>query len=534
MTTNNNFYKLNFIFIESKYFLDKAYNKKIEEYNKLINKPHINTKIENILEEDTLNNLLKNKLVLLDVDINQNNLINYSGSKYNISDEIIEKIIERIIEKYSRGGVTAQLSKPTQTYNIDIYIPLYDQDKIDFSYRKSTLNPKNKKDIFNDSFTKNIMKKSEYIKVSYENKYQSFLSFSQTLKKKYIGDKLTIEYFEFLYNIQKNKSYLLSKQNEIYFYKAKINYNINFIDKDITKIDYKKYYVLKNIKIQNSYLSNPSEDKLEKYNLTKDNDYPCIGKIKKEKDNYIFTVMLFDLFKTNPEDKDELISFPIEIEDYMGGLFLISKIDKSILKNNSYLTIEHDPFLKMLSNKDYDKFQLNIFEDKTYNLFNSSLLTRKENKTFFFLPKDFHISEKDILNYSDKPLEILDLFTDASKMTKFKKTIKTINKRTDSKKLFKLILKLIFVDNLPFYFFKIKDLDTIKHKHYKLKMDTIKDEDIIGENNTLTVKINLNLSKEQIKKYDCRQSKYNLIKSLKKLIGGKKKTLKNKTKIRLK
>ena len=108
-------------------------------------------------------------------------------------------------------------------------------------------------------------------------------------------------------------------------------------------------------------------------------------------------------------------------------------------------------------------------------------------------------------------------------MTEFKKTFDINKKAPDLNKLFKLILKLVFVNNTPFYFFKIKDLDVIKHKHYKLKMDTIKEQDIVKDNDTLIAKINLNLSREQIKKYDCRQSKYNLIKSLKKLIGGKKK-----------
>lgn len=528
----NDKYKLNFIFIESNYFLDEIYNKQIIEYNKLIDKPVMSEKITSIIQENTLDNLLKKKIVLLDGTISHSNLIKYDGSKYNIIDEMIEKIMDYLIKTYSKN-TSLQLKKPVQTYNIDIYVPLYDENKIDFSYSTRKISSKNKKDIFNDSFRTQIMKKSEYIKISYENKYQSFLSFSQELKKKYINEKLSIEYFENLYNIYKNKSYYLSKTYEKDFHKAKILYNIKFIDKDITDIDNKQYYVIKNIKIQNSYLSNPSEEKLTKYNLTKSKDYPCIGKIRREKEHYVFTVMLYDLLKKNLEDKGELISFPIEIEDYVGGLFLISKIPKSILRNKTYLSVEHDSFSKMLSNKDYDKFQLNTFEDKNYSLFNSSLLTRKENKSIFFLPKDFDISEKDILKYSNKPIEILDLFTDASKMTGLKKKIKTSNKTPDSNKLFKLILKLIFVDNSPFYFFKIKDLDIIKHKHYKLKMDTIKDVDIIGENHTLTAKINLNLSKEQIKKYDCRQSKYNLIKSLKKLIGGKKKTLK-KRKIEIK
>lgn len=520
----NDFYKLNFVFIESYYFLDEKYNKKIKEYNSLIDKPFISEKITSIVEENTLDKLLKSKIVLLDANIKHINLIQYNGSKYNISDEMIEQIMNYLIKNYS--DTSSQLKKPSQTYNIDIYVPLYDENRIDFSYRTYPTSLKNKKDIFNDSFKTKLMKKSEYIKVSYENKYQSFLSFSQELKKKYISEKSTIEYFEYLYNINKNKSYYLSKTHEKDFHKAKILYNIKFIDKDVNDIDYKQYYIIKNIKIQNSYLSNPSHEKLKKYNLTKNNDYPCVGKIRREKQHYIFTVMLYELLKNNSEDKAEIISFPIEIEDYVGGLFLISKIPKSILRNNSYLIIEHDSFSKMISNKDYDKFQLNIFEDKNYNLFNSSLLTRKENKSLFFLPKDFDISKKDILNYSDKPLEILDLFTDARKMTEFKKTIDIKKKTPDLNKLFKLILNLVFVDNTPFYFFKIKDLDVIKHKHYKLKMDTIKEKDIIKDNDILIAKISLNLSKEQIKKYDCKQSKYNLIKSLKKLIGGKKKTRK--------
>lgn len=517
----NDFYKLNFIFIESNYFLDKKYNKKIKEYDALIYKPEISEKITSIVEENTLDQLLNNKIVLLDANIKHKNLIQYNGSKYNISDEIIEQIINYLIKTYS--DTSSQLKKPNQAYNIDIYVPLYDENKIDFSYRTYPTSSKNKKDIFNDSFKAKLMKKSEYIRVSYENKYQSFLSFSQELKKKYMSEKSTIEYFEYLYNIYKNKSYYLSKTYEKDFHKAKILYNIKFIDKDINDIDYKQYYIIKNIKIQNSYLSNPSEEKLKKYNLTKDKDYPCIGKIRKEKEHYVFNVMLYDLLKKNPEDKGEIISFPIDIEDYVGGLFLITKMPKSTLRNKTYLSVEHDSFSKMLSNKDYDKFQLNIFEDKNYSLFNSALLTRKENRTLFFLPKDFDISEKDILKYSDKPLEILDLFTDARKMTEFKKTFDIKKKTPDLNKLFKLILKLVFVDNTPFYFFKIKDLDVIKHKHYKLKMDTIKEQDIVKDNDTLIAKINLNLSREQIKKYDCRQSKYNLIKSLKKLIGGKKK-----------
>ena len=57
----------------------------------------------------------------------------------------------------------------------------------------------------------------------------------------------------------------------------------------------------------------------------------------------------------------------------------------------------------------------------------------------------------------------------------------------------------------------------------ELRERTVDIIDIVKDNDTLIAKINLNLSREQIKKYDCRQSKYNLIKSLKKLIGCKKK-----------
>ena len=85
----NDFYKLNFIFIESNYFLDKKYNKKIKEYDALIDKPELSEKITSIVEENTLDQLLNNKIVLLDANIKHKNLIQYSGSKYNISDEMI-------------------------------------------------------------------------------------------------------------------------------------------------------------------------------------------------------------------------------------------------------------------------------------------------------------------------------------------------------------------------------------------------------------------------------------------------------------
>ena len=178
----NDFYKLNFIFIESNYFLDKKYNKKIKEYDALIDKPELSEKITSIVQENILDQLLNNKIVLLDVNLKHKNLIQYNGSKYNISDEMIEQIMNYLIKTYS--DTSSQLKKPNQTYNIDIYVPLYDENRIDFSYRIYPTSSKNKKDIFNDSFKTKLMKKSEYIKVSYENKYQSFLSFSQELKKK--------------------------------------------------------------------------------------------------------------------------------------------------------------------------------------------------------------------------------------------------------------------------------------------------------------------------------------------------------------
>jgi hypothetical protein len=57
----NDKYKLNFIFIESNYFLDEIYNKQIIEYNKLIDKPVMSEKITSIIQENTLDNLLKKK-----------------------------------------------------------------------------------------------------------------------------------------------------------------------------------------------------------------------------------------------------------------------------------------------------------------------------------------------------------------------------------------------------------------------------------------------------------------------------------------
>ena len=65
----NDFYKLNFIFIESNYFLDKKYNKKIKEYDALIDKPELSEKCKYYSGRNTLDQLFNNKMVLVDANI---------------------------------------------------------------------------------------------------------------------------------------------------------------------------------------------------------------------------------------------------------------------------------------------------------------------------------------------------------------------------------------------------------------------------------------------------------------------------------
>lgn len=516
MNTRDYYYDIEFIFIESRYFIEN----KDQKIDKLLNKPQENnTFIQDIIEENTLENM-KKKNVMLYKDIGKKDTNIIKLELYNNKlQENIENIIKFISNKYEDKKSTVEnnqfnilsLKKPTQNIPIQIYIPLFDENIIEYRYHTNGKVIKvDKNKIFNKYLSESLFK--YYIRTTYTNKFSNFLKYTNELILQYRKEKdiKYIKYYQDLYKYQNDASFRNSKQAEQDLYKCQIYRSINYLDKDILNINVNDYYLIDGIKIKDNYLGNDVGNENKEYKNK------CIGKFQiikgYNKLNYKFNLKLKALFDdTNGKD---YITFNVYIKVYSGGLFMICEIKPEILK--SIEMIEKSTSSIIGKNK-YFIYPFNFENNK---IFTSFEINRRNYNTVFFFPKKTLIEEKDILNYSKKHEDIVDLFSDALKIKHFCNQLNKENKiLSDSqiKKQIDTFIRVIFKKNSNFYFFKIKEKIYDKN-YYKLELDEI--QTIEKKNNQYKANIVLNLFKKKDNVINCRKNRFYLLKTIKSLLSG--------------
>jgi len=527
MDVKDYYYDIEFIFIESRYFLEKE-EQGIDE---LINKPkEKNMVIQNIIEENTLKNMIsQNKNVMLYKDATKKKHINIIELQlYDKLEKNKENIIKFIYDKYENKKSNVEnkqsnilsLKKPTQNIPIQIYIPLFDENIIEYRYAKSKVIKVNKNNIFNKDLSDALFK--YYIKVSYKNKFRNFLKYSNELILQYRKDKdiTYIKYYQDLYKYNNDVNFRNSKKVEKNLYKCQIYRSINYLDKDIANINANDYYLIDGIKIKDHYLG---------VNIQNENKNKCIGKFQIIKGNnkiyYKFNLKLKSLFDdTNEKD---YITFNVYIEIYSGGLFMICEIKPEVLKSIEMIEKSTSSIIGK------NKYFIYPFNVENHKIFTSFEITRRNYNNLFFFPKKVLIREKDLLNYSKNHQDIIDLFSDALKINSFCNQFKEENQilsDSQTKEQIETFIKIIFKKNSNFYFFKIKEKIQDKN-YYKLELDEI--ESIEKKNNKYKANIVLNLFKKKDNVINCKKNRFHLIKSIKSLFsGGKTKKLIKKKKKR--
>lgn len=522
MDTRDYYYDIEFIFIESRYFIEN----KDQKIDKLLNKPEeINIFIRDIVEENTLENMKKKNVMLFYKNIGKKDTNIIKLELYNNKlQENIENIIKFISNKYedkksienSESNILS-LKKPSQNIPIQIYIPLFDENIIEYRYHtdgKVIKVDKNK--IFSKDLSDSLFK--YYIRTTYTNKFSNFLKYSNELILQYRKEKdiKYIKYYQDLYKYTNDVSFRNSKQAEEDLHKCQIYRSINYLDKDLLDINVNNYYLIDGIKIKDNYLGNDIG------NTNKEYKNKCIGKFHiikgYNKLNYKFNLKLKALFDdTNGKD---YITFNVYVKVYSGGLFMVCEIKPEILK--SIEMIEKSTSSIIGKNK-YFIYPFNFENNK---IFTSFEINRRNYNTIFFFPKKTLIEEKDILNYSKKHEDIVDLFSDALKIKHFCNQLNKENKiLSDSqiKKQIDTFIRVIFKKNSNFYFFKIKEKIQDKN-YYKLELDEI--QKIEKKNNQYKVNIVLNLFKKKDNVINCRKNRFYLLKTIKSLLsGGKSKKL---------
>lgn len=499
-------------------------------------------------------------------------IITYEYEKDNII-EYIQASIENNIRKIERNNSKLKYIK------IIYHVPLYDKNQLEFRFQKKQTYVKTLlyKDVFN---IKNFQRIKELPMISklviLENIQEPIETVFINIKKR-DKNKITpyiqlIQFFETLYKYSRNKQLRADVANKGNFYKAIILYSVDYLDKDITKINNEYYYELPSVLIKPSYISSNQNIETEMYlkNESKyienkykvGNHYKCIGKLNKVGNKYKFTVVLKEIMFEDIYKLDDTIHLYMFMDVKMFGLIHSYKIDTN---NNPHLIINSKSGnLKIFNENDVKTLKYNNIDknsDDNNELYISKSY-RMDSKSFNHYLNKKNPTSIDILNHLKSPTQLkkYELYAEEHyPKLKYSSQIKLDNKLLSYKEDFRSLLKILFSDNSLFHI-KPRKNSLASNTQYKVKMDNkiniyeVKEstnvmydealaalfnneplqkkyKDVVyNKKPNFIIHVNLLLQKENFKKsiYDCKEIKYKLLKHTKRLFSGGSKLKQNK------
>ena len=376
---------------------------------------------EELLEDYKYDNIFKKKdtYIIYPKEKPSTKIIDYDYGRENL---IRDKVRETLFNVVKETGVK----------EVTFYVPLYNETDLEYRYKYSNKKLKSIKytDVFDSSFKKFLSDLPIVNNVTIIPKLDIPIKdfFKYLNEKTKNKETKLIQFYEYLFYFQRDKSIIKNIINRQLFDKFVILYKPEYLDKDFDVIHPAYYYELSDVKLNETYIGKSVSDDLGvdyiNSNFKVDSYYRCIGKLKKiGGPKYWFYVRLKEVLNPN-STKYETLKFKCFVKKtFFGFTYKIINEDEDSgdsTVNKPIISNKDDPGTDFVVSIDSGKIK--VFNDDNYNLLkyknldnndttkNYELFIPKKNtidKTTFkkFLKKDKPTSV-DVLNYLKNPTEL--------------------------------------------------------------------------------------------------------------------------------